>query len=114
MKKPLFIAGLGLLLTISCNKDNIAPEVVKALHETYPDYEIEECKWNKEAVFTVKLDALDAPKLIFNASNEKIGTCDYFVNMVDDICYELANCKVVYRPKDSVTGLPAVDKYNLD
>lgn len=88
-------------------------EVLKKLIVEYRRGQISECKLHNQPVFTATLSAMDAPVNIFDSTGVKIGTCNYAWGRYDAICRELKNCEVVYRVKDNIWQMPAVDKYGL-
>ena len=98
----------------SCDKNNFEnKETLKELYKVYKNGEISECKYNGETVFCAGINAYDAGSVIYNKKGNAIGSCNYAWGSVDPICGQLADCKVIYRVKNSIWGGPAVDKYGL-
>lgn len=102
------------LLTGGCEKEEIENhETLRMLYNTYENGEISECQLEGEVVYSAGINAADAPTILYDAQGVQIGKCDYAWGNVDAICEQLTACEVIYRVKDHISNLPAVDKYGL-
>ncbi len=114
----VLILSAGCLLknqnTTQMNQsDNTKKEVLKKLFKAYRNGQISECKLHDKLVYTATFSAADAPVHIYDSAGMKIGTCNYAWGRYDAICRELKNCEVIYRVKNNIWHMPAVDKYGL-
>lgn len=122
MKELIFfvlLAGLAASFVKKQNtlnmeqNDNEKIVVLKRLYSKFRNGQISECKLQGKQVYTATYSALDAPVLIFDTTGVQIGTCNYAWGRYDAICRELENCDVIYRIKDNIWQMPAIDKYGL-
>ncbi len=104
-----------LLLAGSCEKEEIENyETLKMLYKTYKDGEISKCRLGDgELVYSASRNAADVPLVLYDAQGTQLGECNYAWGNVDAICEQLSGCEVIYRVKDHISRLPAVDKYGL-
>lgn len=115
-----FFAFLTMTFSLSigisnCQKDNIENEAtVKQLFEAYKNGEISECKYNGHTVYSAGLNAYDAGSDVYSKDGKQMGSCNFAWGIVDSICSQLTDCKVIYRVKDNIWDQPAVDEYGLD
>ena len=87
--------------------------VLEKLYKWYKNGEICVCIYNNETVYSGGDLNIDGAGEIFDKDGNKIGSCNYFANLVDPICGKLTECFVIYRVKDNSMGLPAVDLLGL-
>lgn len=115
--KHVFMLILTTMLTISltgCGQHDFEnAETLKELYKTYKNGSITECKHNGKIVYSAGLNMTDAGGSVFDKDGQLIGSCNFAWGKPDAICSELAACETVYRVKDNIWGLPAVDKYGL-
>ena len=110
----LFALLTILVSTNSCEKEHPDNwQTLRQLHKTFKNGEIDECIYNGQIVFCAGLNAYDAGSSVFDKDGNIIGRCNYAWTKVDSICRQLKECEVVYRVKNNIWGLPAVDKYGL-
>ncbi len=105
-----------LILGVTCTEKGAFEneKTLKQLYETYKDGQISECKYNGKRVYSACLNAYDAGSVIYDKDGKQIGRCNYaWGKEVDSICKQLTDNEVIYRVKDNIWGLPAVDKYGL-
>jgi hypothetical protein len=116
MKKMLPLLLLLLCIhAIQCKKDHNTPAVVKNLHTQCPGCEIQICSYNKDMIYGLSLNAMDAGTQYYNGKGEMIIDCNAAWGPADPLCEQIHSCRVIYRPKDFMgLGLPVVDKYSLD
>lgn len=89
-------------------------KVLKKLYKIYKDGEISECKYKGETVYSATLNAYDADVRVYDGKGKEIGSCNYgWGDRVDTVCRQLTDCKVIYRVKGNIWGMPAVDEYGL-
>lgn len=116
MKKKLpFLLLLLCIHAIQCKKDHNTPAVVKNLHTQCPDCQIEICSYNKDMVYGLSADAMDAGIEYYNGKGEMIIDCNSSWRPADPLCEQFHGCRVIYRPKNYMRlQVPLVDKYGLD
>ncbi len=110
-----------ILITLSGCEERESPnketlpmmDTLRCLYEIYHDGEIDQCLLNNEIVFCAGWDAYDAPTIYYDIEGRFIGECDWAWGPVDPICSQTTDCKVIYRVKHNINGLPPVDKYHL-
>lgn len=113
----VLLLSLGCLqsnqIRTSMDQENKNMEVLRKLYKEYRKGQISACILHNKPVFTATFSAVDAPVYIYDSAGLKIGTCNYAWGRYDAICRELKNCEVIYRVKDNIWQMPAVDKYGL-
>ena len=103
-----------LLSFTSCNKyDAENWQTLKKLHKTYKNGSISECTYNGETVYQGQSNAYDASSQIYDKDGNQIGNCNYAWGGVDDICFQLEGCEMIYVIEDNIWGYPEVNKYGL-
>ena len=109
----LILLTMTVILSIGVSGcDNKKKETVKKLYKEYSHGEIKECKYNGEEVYcAMRIDVGNTATAIYDKDGKQIGLCDYGKH-VDLICFELTDCKVVYRVKYN-REVAAVDKYGI-
>lgn len=89
-------------------------KVLKKLYKIYKEGEISECKYKGETVYSATLNAYDADVRVYDGKGEVMGSSNYgWGRHVDTVCRQLTDCRVIYRVKGNIWGMPAVDKYGL-
>lgn len=105
---------IGSIEISSCKKSEFEnAATLRQLYNNYKDGEIDECKYNGQRVYSAGINAFDAGSCVYDKDGKLIGTCNYAWGKPDSICGKLTDCEVIYRVKDNIWGLPAVDKYRL-
>lgn len=116
---PAFLAALAAVVLFLCASAGCRHEFIeneqtlRNLYQVYKNGEIRECQHNGQAVFMASLNAYDAGSSVFDKDGNAIGTCNPAYGQADPICNEITGCQVIYRVKNNIWGLPAVDKYGL-
>jgi hypothetical protein len=88
--------------------------VLESIYSKVSGGQIEICLLGNDSVYTASINAYDAPTDIYSYQGKVIGTCNYAFNLVDSICYNLQNCRTVYRGINHINGEPFIDLYNLE
>ena len=115
--KKLILLTMTVILSVgvySCGKNDFEnKKTIKKLYKMYKNGDISECKHNGETVYCAGINAYDAEGIIYDKNGKQIGCCNYFANIVDPICNQLTDCKIIYRVANNIQGEPAVDIYGL-
>ncbi|MTI32532.1 hypothetical protein [Xanthovirga aplysinae] len=88
-------------------------KALRKLHHQFERGSIDLCLYNGDTIYAVQRDALGANVILYDVYGDKITTCDYGYEKVAIICNNLRKCETIYRIKNNVWKLPAVNKYNL-
>jgi hypothetical protein len=83
-------------------------EVQQKLLAQYERGEIEQCMYLGATVYRCSRNAPDAGSEVFDAKGTRIGRCYYSTNIVDPVCKEATDCKVIYRIAKNIWGKPEV------
>jgi len=113
---PFFtLLMLSCILSLtSCSKDeSINRDTLNELFKIYENGEIIECMQDGNIVYHAGKNAADAGSTIYDYDGNVLGLCNYAWGPVDSMCEVVENCKVIYRVKDNIWGLPAANEYYL-
>lgn len=114
MTKFFTIFLCSLILALSCKKESTQrSSVLKQLHTQYKDGEIDQATYQGEMVYVTGINAYDSSTSIYDKNGNVIGGCDYSYGLIDPICYELSEQKVIYRCENHLSGKPPVDIFKL-
>lgn len=109
----LLILGCSLGMS-SCGKDeSINRATLNKIYKLYENGEIIECTHNGNIVYWASANVYDGGGSIYDYDGNSVGICNFAWGPVESICDEVDNCKVIYRVKDNIWGLPAANMYYL-
>ncbi len=99
---------------MGCKKQNAEEAVVRKLYKLYKNGEISSCTYNRKPVYECVMNHVDASIAIYDENGNHLATCNFaWGRPTDSVCYQLKDCKILYRTPNSITGQPAVDVYGV-
>lgn len=114
MKRLIFLFAVLALTIAGCKKRSTEETVVRNLYKLYKNGEISRCYYNGKLVYDCMMNHVDASGEIYDENGNHIATCNFaWGRPTDSVCYQLKNCKTLYRTANSITGQPAVDEYGV-
>lgn len=87
---------------------------LQIIYEEHKGGQIEVCVLGRDSVYSASINAYDAPTILYSYQGKQIGSCNYAFNLVDSICYNLTDCRVIYRGRKHISDEPFVDVYHLE
>jgi len=108
-----------LLVTVSCQKDDLLTaterEALETIVDDFIEGEVLECTYEGRTVYCATLNDANADLVFYEINGNLIGSCPFPVPSPPPfaICNDVEGCVVIYRGSNHYSGDSSVDTYNI-